>query len=286
MDIDIKDVGDLGKLVTEFKTLQNNLTKASVDVQKLADWNNTLETMPEEIYGVMQAWLNGEDYLDVMQHESRQKPDFTKDFGANSQEVMLNYYHPGKFSKEDYQDEEMQDKISLAMDSAKKLFEKDKKDYRTYRDQVADKANQKTQALQTSIDTTLNALKKDVPYIRDNHKKRIEDVINLGPRGVMSLFINDDGTFKPEAAKLVSLAVYGEDAINFHKNRAAKDGETKATEELLQRGTGDKSKRLTPEKVADTREEFAEKEISRIVPDMGGRTPFSRKYTGPPEKKK
>jgi len=284
LDIEVKELGDLNKVITQYKTLQGNLDKASADVKKLADWNQLMDNLPEEIYGVFDAFMRGEDYIEVMRNESRQKPDFAKDFASNSKELLLNYYYPGKFSTEDYQDEDKQSEIGIAMDSAQKFFDRDKKEYKTYRDQITERANQKTEAMKTSIETTINTLKKDVPYIKDNHKKRIEGIINLGPSGVMSLFVNEDGTFKPEAGKLVSLAVYGEDAINFHKDRAAKDAETETTEQILQRGTGDKQRRLAPAKIADTREDDVKKKLGEIIPDMGGRTIFSRKYAGTEKK--
>lgn len=280
LGIEVKTMTDLNLVVNQHKTLQENLDKASVDVRKLSEWNQTLSNLPEELYGAMQAWLQGEDYLAVMRDEAREKPDFTKDFSANKKETVLNYYYPNKFSTEDYSDDEKEAAIEIAEDSARKLFERDKKSYVSHRDQVAAKAEQRTTALQQSIETTVNTLKKDVPYLKDSHKEKVAGIINLGPGGVMSLFLNDDGTFRPETGKLVALAVYGEDAINYHKNKAAKDAETKTTVGILDRGTGDKGKRLSPGKTPETKEELVKKELGNIVPDMGGRTIFSKRYTG------
>jgi hypothetical protein len=78
-------------------------------------------------------------------------------------------------------------------------------------------------------------LKDSFPDLNDSETAELSRIMESGE--INSLFMNPDGTYKPEAAKMLMLAQHGEPLIKQFMTIAEKNGETKANEELLSRGS-------------------------------------------------
>ena len=100
----------------------------------------------------------------------------------------------------------------------------------------------------------------------------------------MDLFVDKDGMLKPESAKLVALAIYGEQAINSQSKKASNKAETKTKEEILKRVSTTEEKKA--EGAAAIPSSTGEKQLKEfqdtVIPGAMEQqeNPFLKSYSG------
>lgn len=233
--IEIKSVQDIPRIAEKYTELQGSVEALTAEKNQLGEYKTVFENMPEEIFSIVYKYLNEEDYRQEIKNVARMNVDFSKPVSSYSDREIVELYNPDKFSEEDYQfmaeDKGMQAAISLA----RSKYSDDQAKFKSTRETYKKESEAVQKAFSDSVNTSLESFKKDVPYLQEKHQKKVESILKGGVYGIMDLFVNTDGMLKPEAAKLVGLAIYGEQAINTQQKKAANKAESGAREKILKR---------------------------------------------------
>jgi len=91
------------------------------------------------------------------------------------------------------------------------------KDQKAIKDQRADlerEAERLKETLTATTNSSVSVLEQSFPGMDKREVKKIEQILLSGDDGkLLGLFKNRDGSIKKEAAKMLSMALYGEDQI-------------------------------------------------------------------------
>jgi len=278
LGVEIKSVGDITKVVSHVNELNNSIISLTDEKNELEEYKATFEAMPDDIFAITQKWANGEDYHSEIQAMARMNLDFSKPFSSHNVKDLIEFYNPGKFSEEDYQDMEDDKAMEAVVEMTKLAYEKDKDRNKGVKERYAAESKKSREKLTQSVAGSIAALSKDVPYIKDHHKQKVAGILKSGSNGILSLFINDDGTMKPEAGKLVALAIYGEDAIATRGKIARKEGHSEATEEIVRRTPTAAEKKSMASGGAPGSSEGDEvrKFKDEVIPKLNNENPFMK----------
>lgn len=213
--------------------------KDSQDLKEAAEQNSgykkLFDEIPDVVYDAIQAWGKGQDWMEVLKTKTPAF-DFSKPFESQTEKV-LNQYFPGKFTAQEIQDNSDQI-VKSAIEVAKSKFDLEKNGLEGQRAKSLEAAENKTKALKTSVDGSVDVLKQSFP---DFNPRQLADIRQMLLSGdVTPVFFKKDGTYKPEAAKMLAMAVYGEQEItgklNSEKRKAATKASNKVLMNLIERG--------------------------------------------------
>lgn len=290
--VEIKDIGDIPKLVSAYTSLKEDVDNVTSEKNQLLDYKAAFDGMPDDLLSIVLSWLNEKDYHEQIQSIARMSIDFSKPVSAHTDKELINVYFPGKFSDEDYQeandDPGLTKAIGVALDAAKANYKKDQQNIQDARQKHKDSQEETRKSFERSRDASLDSLKKDVPFLQEQHKQKIKGILDGGIYSIMELFADKDGMLKKDAAKLIALAIYGEDAIKSQSKKSANKAETQAREEILKRtSTKDEKKSDVKGKApSGSDEKAAKEEITRIIPQTGvSQNPFAKPYYGEEDKR-
>lgn len=257
---EIKDVKDLPK----FFEAADKWRADSQQLEKVkSEKDNAVaifEGLPDEMLEAIKLHYAGEDYKKVF--ESGPKLDFSKDVEKQDIKKLVNAFYPGEFKDEDFEADEQPKELKIAITASKKEFNSQK----TAREQRAkdqvEKAQRQSEAYKNSVSGSVKFLKTAFPDMAQDDLAEVEQTLSSGQ--LMSKFLNPDGTYKPEAAKKLMLAEYGEELIEQLMKIAAKRGESEANEEIVERASG-KPKGKNGAKPEKIRKEVTEK-VEKLLP--------------------
>ena len=235
LGLEIKSPGDFSKVVSRIDELNTSIGTMQEDMSKLADYKAVFENMPDDLFAITSKWLNEEDYHDEIQAVSRRNIDFSKSFSEHNLKDLIEHYNPGKFSEEDYLDMDDDRAMKAVADLTKQAYSADKRKYEGVKENHFKSVEATRKKFTASVDNSIAALASSVPYLKDHHKLKVASVLKNGASGILDLFVDNEGMLKPEAGKLVALAIYGDDAIAAQRKAGQNRGASKATEEIVRR---------------------------------------------------
>jgi len=285
--IEIKDIKDIPKFVTAFTALQTEKEELTGERNQLLDYKAVFDGMPEDILSIFTSWLNEEDYHGQIQTIARMSIDFTKPVDSHESKTLVDLYFPNKFSAEDYEemkeDKNLEKGFNIALESARKAYKSDQEKIKGVRDNYKKQVDDEKKAFTKSVEASLETLQKSVPYLQENHKKKVKSVLDGGVYGIMEMFVDRDGSLKPEAAKLVALALYGEQAINAQSKIAANRAETQANETILRRTSTKEEKKIQGggKSPGGSESEQAQEFAKTVIPRSPAQeNPFAKPFFG------
>jgi hypothetical protein len=265
--IEVNDIKDITKVVSKLNEVNQNSDNLNLQITELQDYKKVFESLPTDIFSVVQKWLNNEDYKEELVNQARSTIDFSLPFDKQDVKKVVEYYNPGKFSDEDYQDLESNTALQSVINMAKMAYKKDHDVNVSLKGDYQKKVEDNKKVFGESINKSIVSLNKNVPYLRDGHKDKISKILQSGYKGIMGMFFDDKGLLKEDAGKLIALALYGEDAIRVHAENAARKTETKINEELVSRSeTKDEKKSSKTGGAKPTDEEIVEKFKQEVLP--------------------
>jgi len=276
--IEIKEISDIPKVVEKITDLQGSVETLTTEKNQLQDYKAVFEGMPEDLFSIVVKFLDGGDYREEIQNLARFNVDFSKSVENYSDKELIELYNPGKFSEEDYQDMDDNRAMQGVLSSAKSMYKNDKLKYTDVHKKYENDQKETKKSFDASMNTSLESLKKDVPYLQNSHRQKVEAVLKGGIYGVMDLYVDEKGNFKPEAGKLVALALYGEQAINSQRQIASRQAETSIVEQILKRVQTKEEKRSEQGGGAPSTIEGEEvrKFIQDVAPDQSQHNPFMK----------
>jgi hypothetical protein len=200
LGFDVSKPEGYAKLVEAYNKQRINAQKAS-ELEKWAeDIKNDFASLPEPIINAIAALNEGKDWKQAINSSVELKIDFRKNFEDQDSWALIETYASDIIdSKEDFEDDPNSAQVRSALRVAEKMFKTDKREHELQsaeRKRIEDASRGK---IASSISGSLDVVKTDFPGMKDKDVKRIEKVLSGG--GIMDLFVNKDGSFKPDAAK-------------------------------------------------------------------------------------
>lgn len=201
---------------------------------------NDLQNAPDPIKAALLAHSRGENWEDVLGSYTG-RPDFNKDFKGNDVEHIVKYYQPDeykslqqKLNDGTYDEDQYEDAIKLLEGAAKRLFEKDKKEFETKRADLLANADKTEKALRASINSSVEQFDKEFPGFRQSDKQKVKQILATG--NISSLFYEKNGTYRADAFKRLAFVLYGDSLYQAAIEKAERKGKSKANEEIVTRG--------------------------------------------------
>jgi len=187
---------------------------------QLKSIKDDLSQLPDPVFKAMQAWAKGEDWKAPLA-SATSSIDLTADPDSIDKAVLLGHYFPGEFDADAIKEGGAM--VDKAVRLAKNQFAVDKKTFNSERSSILAAAEDNRKKVMSSVQASVQALKKDFTALDDKYVRQVEDMLKKG--NINSLFIGDDGSYKPDAAKRIALALVGEQEINGLLNALKKRNE-------------------------------------------------------------
>lgn len=218
--------------------LASSSKKAVAEVEALTKQNDEIQDflvgLPEKIYNAMETHYKGGDW-EAELAQANSKVDFTKPVTSIDEVDLVNHYYPGDFSADDFLSKGTDEVLQKAISIAKKSFERDARGVAADKQALTARMNEKAEAVKSSVDRSISQLKKTFPEISDNAVRKIQKSMVTGD--YKSIFFNADGTFTPEAAKSIALALYGDQEIRKSARGQARQEANQQVADVISRGS-------------------------------------------------
>jgi archaellum component FlaF (FlaF/FlaG flagellin family) len=177
-------------------------------------YNNLVESvnmMPPELKGVVQQF-----YEDAKEGTENWKAmiatgpvvDYRKPVTEVPKETLINSFFPGKFTAEELMDGENKS-VQIAYESARDKYVSVQNQKREAAKRKVDSEAQRLKNVSASIESSVSALGTNLPIAAfdDGRKGQIKTMMEDGTW--VSQFLNEDGSYKPDAAQKIAFALHG-----------------------------------------------------------------------------
>ena len=274
--IDIKDINDFNKVLTQFGELKEK-EKRLAEVEDKAEYFDALFTgMPDELFIAVDKYANNEDYKTFLKSKLDSKFDYSLPFKRHSITNVLDAYYPGDFTKEEIDEFEKDgdDKsIKIALKTAEEKYANDQKNNVESKDKYVEKQKKSQDAyrekLKLSAEVSFETFRADNNF-SPKVKKTVKELMSDGVESINSLLFEKDGTWKKEAAEKLAYVLYGKDVIDYAKAIVSRRAESKANEDIITRGHDQPGKNNSGASNKSLEEEQALKAARELIP--GGST--------------
>lgn len=229
-------VKDVNKFLTEVapKWREQAQKYAEVD-KKYNELMGVFEKLDDDLIDMFKANLQGDDWRQVMNQAP--KLNFNKKVEDYSKEQLVEHYFPGKFSKEDFQDSDTENKaLDVAYEAAKKSFATDKTVFDGKRATMVEQEQKRAEAFEKSITGSVEKLQKTLPLVHETVLKETGEILKSGAAGILNEFLNADGSLKEDAAQKLAMARHGIQTLETYMKFATKRSETEVREEFVSKG--------------------------------------------------
>jgi hypothetical protein len=221
----IKDPAKFAESATKWRNDSQQLTEVS---DRAAGLEKVFTELPDVLYDAIQVWGKGQDWMGSLK-DGLPNLDYNKGFDKQVNTVV-NHYFKGKFT-----DEQLNDTtdpiVSNAIDVAKTKFDLEKNQIESKRAATLERAEATAKAVKASVVGSVEKIEESFPEFDTRKKSEIKQLMLSGD--LNSLFYKKDGTFKPEAAKMLAFALYGEEEITGQVSKASTKAASKATTKAL-----------------------------------------------------
>ncbi|MFN5416293.1 MAG: hypothetical protein ACK5B9_04490 [Flavobacteriia bacterium] len=233
----IEDISSLSKQIATWKEQEKTFGEAS---ERLANAEKIFESMPSELFQLVQLHVNGADWKKGLTNPSL---NFDKPLDDYNEKELVDVLFPDKVSKEEweeYHDEDGDPKvkkmIGVLVDQAKEKFTGTKKQREELAKSAVENAKKQEEAFVKSVEQSSKKLSSQIEGIDGNYIKSIEKELKT-PGGISKLFFEEDGKLKEDAALAFAMAKDGFGLLEQYKKLIARQTETKVNQDLLLRGS-------------------------------------------------
>jgi hypothetical protein len=200
-----------------------------------------LQSLPDDIKAAIDAFAGGKDYKQAFT-ENTSLVNFREDIEKQDREDVVSHYFKDKYAKlktkyeeGDLDEDDFEDRVSDLYDSAKKLFNVDKERFEKQRAELMKQQEELAGKFKQSAVSSVERLQQEYPNFSRQELQKVRTRLVKGD--IDSIFKNPDGTYKDDAAELISFALYGKRVIQELLESAERRGESKANEEIVRRGS-------------------------------------------------
>ena len=269
--------GSADELKTKLQESESNSKTIEELTSKIKGNDDLFTNMPADMYNAVVAWANKDgDWKDKINQDS---VDYLGDISSHSAKDLVDVFHPGAFNEDDweeYNDEDGDVNIKKAIDIAYKdsanKFEGKKNEIVTYQSGISEKQAERTQMFDSSVGSTISNLSTQMSGLSDSYVKSIESKIRNNE--IMSLFYDENGSLKPDAAHRLILAQDGNDLIEKYSNLYKTQANNEATQDILDRSSDTPNKTQGGSSTAKTDNKSA---LQQGIDNLNER--FNKKHT-------
>lgn len=200
-------LGELLKGYTERANAQAELENTKSEAEKL---RSTIESLPKDIVQMINLWSNGKPYTSVGDISS---VDLTKEFAkltTDEKIKMHNYY---------FSDDKLDGSVDVSDKAVAKALKATEARYNA--DKITAEAGVKAEKerreadvrnFQASADASLKAFQTAYPKFSKTEFAAVQNIVKKD--GILPLFLDENGNYKPEAAELIAFALYGKTLLS------------------------------------------------------------------------
>jgi hypothetical protein len=261
------------EIVPKWRQDSQDLATTREDLEAL---QQELGNMPDDIKLIINAYAGGHDWKEVI-NVGILKPDFNQAFDKLDKENVVKFYYPDKYKSlkqkleenDEFEEEDFNEHLSTLHAAAKPLFEKDKGLYEKQRADIFESSDKADKLWKSSVASSVEALKKEYPDFSATELQKVRSFLVNGE--IESLLKDKNGSCKPTAAKVVALALFGEDLIKDLLEQAEKKGVSSAEMEIATRG---KKSIVSSKAVENAKEKVMEAATSHLKFSQPEKNPY------------
>lgn len=229
-------VDDASKFFSSVETWRNQAQEGSELKREYDALTADLQALPMDLRASIEMWAAGEDYTKAL--TVSQRLDFSGDFKQQDPESLVQHYFEEQYDElisayesDKISDDDLQDRIKLLANSAKRLFADDKKALEKEREEFVNRQRNEHESLKKTALLSVENLSKSYPNFSKSEISKIRNILVEGKAD--NLFVNADGTYKEDAAELVAYAMYGKKMLESVKKLAQRQGESAANQKIV-----------------------------------------------------
>ena len=240
--IKVEKVQDLSIVADEIKTLRTKAEGFESQIRDLEDYKTVFEKLPPDLFAVVKAYLDDEDYRKQMVTVSGSFIDFTKGFKENEAANLIEYYFPNEYSKEDLEEIKDTKEGKILLKTVQSKFESDKTALDKKRTEYVETQQESKKLYIDSVTKSVTALEQS-GMLDDSSLNGVKKVLGFGINGILAQFVDKNGNITVQGAERMALALYGKKAIDSLVARGVKKAVSKEREEIINRSSEEGSKK-------------------------------------------
>ena len=233
-------VEDAASIPAKMLELKEQAEKFNPVNQRLQGVETMFKNMDPNLYKAVQAHVNGQDWKPIV---NENVIDYSKTFEEVNIENLVESYHPGKITKEDWDeykdpdgDESVKRVVQTMIDSSKTLFNTNKSTFTLKNEQAILDAQNQQAAFSESVNSAKAAFQERYPEMKPSLLTEIEQEFKNST--FTNIFYNADGTLKPDAFDRLAMAKHGGHLVEQYREIAERKANSKAKEDVLSRSSG------------------------------------------------
>jgi len=272
---------DFQSFTKDFKAISENNDALRDSAGQAEQLTNYLTNLPEDIASILLVQDKGGDYREHMRDLFNQQFDFSIPFENQQEFKVLNHYKSDKFSSmEDYRTmkDDEPEKFRDYVDIVKSKYEGDKTKFDKQRTSAIAKVNDSNKIQTADYEKSLN---ESISYLNNEfsfneiQKKEISRTLKGGSNAILSLFYDEKGFLKKEAAESLALIKYGKQEIVKNTQKVKNEATSKANEDIISRGKDTPfAEKPSSEASQSTRNEVVEDWRKKVIPDSVEKSVF------------
>ena len=266
---EVKDFGDVIKIAQQASESKKQVELLSVEVTKGEQFKEIFATLPDPVFALVEACALGTYDESKLAELTGTIIDYNRPFENQDKKKIIGKYAPHLLEDDLYFEDE--DRVEKDLKTIKSVFDKDKKEFEgtiePRRKNIEAAENSYRESAQSAMSNlnTVEYFKFGVP-----EKTRISQIMEKGQNGILSLYFNEDGSYKKEAAELVALNLFGRDSIKYQRDLLTKQikskVETEVNTQILSRGNDTPPASNTGALVTGTPDEAILADIESMLP--------------------
>lgn len=230
--LNLQNIQEISKFLDSVDKWRKDSTQFSDAKTQAEQYEQLLNELPSDVFKSIQAFYSGQDWREPLKNINTGL-DFKKDATQQDIVTLVNSFDENgkKWTLEELNDPENV-AANYAKQSAIKSFNQKKTEYEYERTTVSDQVKRQQQAYASSVSSSVESLKNTLPKLDQATENQLTEILNGG--NLNTLFLNNDGTVKKEAAERLLYALHGKETLEEMRKRAMAEGKTQATQQQMQ----------------------------------------------------
>lgn len=192
---------NIASALADLKQYKEDITKKEEEIKGLKSYEEFLSKMPDDLYKIVSDYANGKDYRAVMKDLVGGLVDFSVPFDKQDVRNLIEFYYPGKYSKdEDYQALKESPIYNDLVEMVKERYTEQRNEKIKSEEKIENTLIQNDQKINESIEASIDFLNKSGKKFDETTTSSIKQMMANNGAEFVKLFFNNDGTWKPDAS--------------------------------------------------------------------------------------
>ena len=247
-------IDDPDTFFNSVNTWRNDSQELAKTTEQHEDLLEGINALPQAIKDAITAFTKAEDYHEAFM-SSGGRLNYELEFSDQGKEAVVKHYFADKFGKiqsklddGNIDEDDYEDRLELLHESAERLYKADQKVFEQQRAEIQQEQQQLVERMHNSALSSVDSLKKTYSDFSKADLQRVRQRLVNGD--IESLFYDDDGGYKEDAAEMLAFAMYGKEVVSTLLEQAKLQGESEANKKIVKRGDKSVKSRKSTEKAA------------------------------------